>query len=139
MTVRVKAVDGDEWHDELLALQKKCLPVDPPVDPGDGDWWIAFDGDAPVGFSCLKPCAYKPNAGYLARAGVIAGYRGHGLQRRLIRARLAKAKKYGWSEVITDTRDNPPSANSLIACGFRHFMPGSPWGHANTTYFRHCF
>lgn len=136
MKIRIRKIEGVEWAEEILALQKECLPEDTPVDPARGDWWLAFDGDAPVGFANLCPSDAMPNAGYLARAGVLPAYRGLGIQRRLIRVRVAQAKRYGWEWVRSDTRQNPASSNNLIACGFRIFAPEAPWGHADAIYFR---
>jgi GNAT superfamily N-acetyltransferase len=134
--IRIKKVAGEEWAEEIAALQKACLPHDEPVDTTEGDWWLAFDGDAPVAFACLKPSEGAPNTGYLARAGVLPSHRGMGLQKRLIRVRCAQARRYGWEWVRTDTRQNTPSANNLIACGFRIFDPPAVWGVTDTIYWR---
>jgi hypothetical protein len=36
--------------------------------------------------------------------------------------------------IITDTSDNPSSANNLIACGYRIYRPTEPWGFNHTIY-----
>lgn len=36
--------------------------------------------------------------------------------------------------IITDTSDNPSSANNLIKCGYRMFTPEHPWGFRHTCY-----
>jgi hypothetical protein len=36
--------------------------------------------------------------------------------------------------IITDTSDNPSSANNLIACGYRIYRPTDPWGFNHTIY-----
>jgi hypothetical protein len=38
--------------------------------------------------------------------------------------------------LVTDTHDNPASANSLIARGFKLFDPTKPWGATGTLYWR---
>jgi len=47
------------------------------------------------------------------------------------------AKKLGWSWVITDTTNNPASANSLISCGFKIYRPGNPWSFRNAIYWKY--
>lgn len=55
----------------------------------------------------------------------------------MIRVREAYAKRLGWSYVITDTTDNPPSANTLIRAGYKLFKPRHPWGPlAETLYWK---
>jgi GNAT superfamily N-acetyltransferase len=75
-----------------------------------------------------------PGTGYLCRAGVLESHRGRGLQKRLIRVRERKARKLGWTHVVTDTYENPASANSLIKCGFRSYLPRNPWGAKGVAY-----
>ena len=64
------------------------------------------------------------------------GFTGHGLQLRLIKARLAQAKKLGWAWCITDTTDNPASANSLINAGFKLYTPANPWSFTRALYWK---
>jgi predicted acetyltransferase len=62
--------------------------------------------------------------------------RGQGLQKKFIRVRIRQAKALKMNWVITSTFDNPASANSLIACGFKMFNPTKPWMAKNTSYWR---
>jgi hypothetical protein len=57
-----------------------------------------------------------------------------GLQRRFVRVREQKARRIGMRGIITDTSDNPSSANNLIRCGYRIFTPENPWGFRHTIY-----
>jgi len=98
----------------------------------EGQWWIALDGDRPAGFCAIK--ITSDGAGYLSRAGVVKAYRGCGLQKRMIRLRLAWARRKGLRHVVTDTTGNPPSANSLISCGFKLYDPAYPWAWKHTLY-----
>ena len=121
----------------LHGLQKKCLPVDKPYFPKDGNWWVGYDGDMPVAFCLVAPSLRWADAIYLARAGVVPSHQGLGLQLRMIRIRERWAKRQGrfkWS--ITDTSDNPASANSLINAGYKLFEPTSPWGLSTSLYWR---
>lgn len=103
-------------------------------------WWIAFvvaDGvEQPVGCASMCHSAIEEGSFYLARAFVGADHRGQGLQRKLIQARVGRAKELKGSHVTSDTYDNPPSTNNLIACGFRAYRPGSAWRGEGTMYWR---
>jgi GNAT superfamily N-acetyltransferase len=136
---RVTAVDGEDEDtaDTLRELQERCFGDTAPLVPSDkGWWWIASDGRELAGFCLLVPTSYNPAMGYLKRAGVLRPHRGQGLQRRFVRVRETKARKVGMLAMITDTTDNPSSANNLIACGYRLFTPDNPWGFAHTIYWR---
>ncbi len=119
-------------------LQKKILPEDRPYKPDHGHWWIAYAEDGkPVAFAGLVRSIRFSDAGYLCRAGVLDAFTGHGLQTKLIKARLAQAKKLGWNWVLTDTTDNPASANSLIKAGFRIYTPSEPWSFKHSIYWKY--
>lgn len=125
-------------HVEVLRqLDKTCFPIDTPYSPTtEGTtWWLVYDEDkVPVAFAGVR---YMPidNYFYLCRAGVIPRARGKGLQRRLIRVRLAFAKKRGAAGVYTMTSvDNPASSNNLIRCGFELFIPSYEWGGTGMIY-----
>jgi GNAT superfamily N-acetyltransferase len=93
-------------------------------------WWVAVHGDEIAGFASVKRYAGKshPDALFMSSAGVLAGHRGHGLHKRLIRARVRWAKRKGITRVFTYTMpDNAHSIASLVACGFRIFVPEVPW------------
>lgn len=120
----------------LVKLHKQCFPHDVFPDFNIGFWWIAYDGDKPIGFCGMKASSQWVETGYMNRAGVINNYRGKGLQRRMIRVRVAKAKKLGWTTVVTDTTDNPESGNNLFRCGFKMYEPRNPWANDNSIYWR---
>jgi len=122
----------------LCYLQKKILPSDTIFRPDRGHWWIAYaEDDKPVAFAGLVRSARWTDTGYLCRAGVLDEYTGNGLQKRLILARIKQARKLGWNWLISDTTNNPPSANSLINAGFKIYKPGSPWSFRNAIYWRY--
>lgn len=121
----------------LMYLQSKCLPFDTPMEADTGWWWIAHTEDGkPVGFAGLVRSHNWSNAGYMCRAGVLPKYQGFGLQKRFIQARIRKARTLDWEWLLTDTTDNPPSANSLIAMGFKLYEPSIPWSNRNSLYWR---
>lgn len=120
----------------LTFLQLSTLAGDEPYDTSDGYWWIAYEGQLPVAFAGVVRSFQWSDTGYMCRSGVLRSHRGKGLQKRLIRVREAKARRLGWNWLISDTYKNPPSANSLIACGYRTFTPSRPWGFDGAIYWR---
>lgn len=138
MTVVIRRVNVANLKERraIGALHKTCFPSDEMPNLTSGFWWLVYCDGKPAGFCGLERCEKWYNAGYLCRAGVSPRYRGMGLQKRLIQVRLAHARKMDWDWVITDTTDNPASANSLISKGFRLYEPTEPWGYDNTLYWR---
>ena len=101
-------------------------------------YWGAFDDETLVGFAGVKPSEADTRAVYLCNAAVLPEARGHRLQRRLIRVRLRWAKEQGFTLARTYTlTDNPASARSLIACGFKPFWPDVPWAGPHVCYWLH--
>lgn len=60
----------------------------------------------------------------------------NGLQRRLMRVIEAKGRRIGWDSIVSDTTDNPVSANNFIRAGYRLFEPQVPWAWAHSLYWR---
>lgn len=118
----------------LRALHSLTLPGDVHEDYTQGTWWLAYDQGEPVAFAGMRQARTWSTAAYLCRAGVLASHRGQGLQRRLIRARVAEARRAGFKQVITTTFENPASANNLIREGFLTYLPQTPWGADGTVY-----
>jgi len=146
-TVRLEYRPGDK-NDHLAEvirrLDEKCFPdKDVHREPfGTTWWWIARDktNGSPVGYAGLRYLTKPDDCAYFCRAGVIASHRGQGLQKRLIRARVAYARRQGWSGVLTYTSaDNYPSANSLVSQGFRLYSPSFAWSGREMLYFRLLF
>jgi hypothetical protein len=136
-TVRKVDIRNPAIRNLLVFLQKKILPADQPYTPDRGHWWIAYaECGKPVGFAGLARSIKWTDTGYLCRAGVIDGFTGHGLQLRMIKVRLVQAKKLGWAWCITDTTNNPASANSLINAGFKMYTPANPWGMSKAVYWK---
>jgi GNAT superfamily N-acetyltransferase len=141
MRYRIKRVDG---HDEETADTIRLLHDEifgdsaDQVDPEWGWFWLVYSTDEErdiSGFCQLAPTyAQRSTVAYLRRAGVRLRHRGRGLQRRMVRVRTTYARRLGFHTLVTDTTDNPASANNLIACGFRLYLPQEPWGFNNTIY-----
>jgi GNAT superfamily N-acetyltransferase len=143
MVYRISEVDGldEDVTETLRDLHDECFGDSAPnlnhSDIERGHWWLAFAIDERreiAGFCGLTPTYADPSLGYLKRAAVTKAHRGQGLQRRFVRVREAKARKLGMRGIITDTSDNPSSANNLIRCGYRIFTPQEPWGFRHTIY-----
>jgi len=119
-------------------LQKNCLPADKIYPVTKGYWYVVYThrGEA-VGFGGIVPSSRWADTMYLCRAGVTRAHQGRGLQKRLLRARIRKAKALGMNWVITDTHHNPASANNLIATGFKMFEPSDPWGFKTALYWKY--
>lgn len=79
-------------------------------------WWIAWDGQRPVGFGGLT---VERGAARLHLAGVLPEYRRQGIGQRLVRVRLAAARRLGCHRVSTYTwRHNYASQANLLKAGF---------------------
>lgn len=85
-------------------------------------WWLAFHNGAPIAFAGAY--IYANKACELRRTGVLPAYRGIGLQKRFIKARIEYAKSFSCERVFTYAAPwNGASLNSLISCGFRVYNP----------------
>lgn len=140
ITIRRVATPTEMSDDAFLilsTLDDKCFKGETPYPKVGSYWWLAYMDDEPIAFAGLTPYDYitKP-AAFLSRAGVLPKARGHGIQKRLIRARERTAKKDGYNRVITYTSyDNIISANNLIKCGYLLYTPNNLWGVKNGLYF----
>lgn len=129
-----------EAQKTLRHFRDTLFPNDDPVDTTRGLWWVIEEPTEGLlaGFAGMHLRHQgNPLEAYLCLAGVLPEYRGLGLQRHLIRARLRKARALGLMRVVTDTYNNPASVNSLIACGFRSYMPDVPWKEDGAAYWEH--
>ena len=134
--LKIKSVDiqKQEIKEALKALHLKLFRAEELLEFDTGFWWLAYDGAEPIGFCGIGASSSWKNTGYMLRAGVLYEYRGQGLHTRLIRVRAQFAKRQGWSHLVTDTTNNCPSANNLIANGFKMYKPSKPWGLPSACY-----
>jgi GNAT superfamily N-acetyltransferase len=127
---RIREVDvlDNDIADTLVELHQLTFFSGAPIPDFDhGHWWIAFRDKVPAAFAGIVPSTHAGNAGYFCRVGVLQEHCGHGLQLRLMRALERRARRNGWSYVVSDTTDNLFSANNFIRAGYRLFRPRSPW------------
>lgn len=136
MRIIIKQVDPRDAQvaQELSRLQKLCLPGDTPLTGETGTWWIAYYGKNAVAFASIANSCQWELTGYLNRAGVMRLFRGKGLQKRLIRVRVNYAISVGLTHLVSDTRNNPASSNSLISQKFKIYEPLKPWGWDDAIY-----
>ena len=112
----------------LDQLDIKLFPGEDPCYKKNKIWWLLYNEDNPIGFAGLK-IIEQENIGFLCRSGIYKKYRGQGLQKELIFERELYSKKIGLNKIITYTsKDNLPSANNLINCGYKLYEPENIWG-----------
>jgi hypothetical protein len=109
----------------IVRLDAECFPMDAPPKIGGACWFIAWQGSEPAAY-----CAWKPTdqdglaVGFHYRAGVLAAFRGHALQRCMIRLREASMRDTGLAIAVTYTdADAAASMRNLIAEGYRPYVP----------------
>lgn len=130
--MRIRKVADD--HRDLDVLDKMCFPYDPPYKKAGAVWWIVRDEGETVAFAGLRDLG--DGTGFLCRVGVVKGHRGRRLQRRLIKVRLAEARRMGLTHLVTYTSPcNLASANSLVHEGFSLYAPANPYAMAHALYF----
>jgi GNAT superfamily N-acetyltransferase len=134
----IREVDGADVDAEadLTLLHKATFEGLGIPDLTDGHWWIACENDIPVAFAGVIASTLYPLTGYYKRVGVLPEARGWGLQLRLTRALEARCRRNGWFRVVSDTRDNVPSANNFIQAGYHLFEPATRWAFADSLYWR---
>lgn len=99
-----------------------------------GHWWLAYLNKEAVAFAGLMPSRQYHGVGYFKRAGVDPEHRGNGLQIRLMRVRITKARKLGYSHIVSECTETPFSANNFIKAGFKVYDPKFPWAFKNSIY-----
>lgn len=118
-------------------LERECFGEDgmTPGEEAAWHWWAAIDGRRFAGYAAAR--FEGPEALFLCRAGVAEAYRGLGVQKKLIVARLKFAEESGCTRAITYTSvDNMASANNLISCGFKLYRPDFLWADRDWLYFQ---
>ncbi len=126
----LREVDGTACSDTLTYLNS-LIPEWPDLLPKhfeNGFWWLVFFGGEAVGFAGMVPMSPFPDIGYLKRCYVAPDHHGHGLQYRLMVARIAKARQLCWTHIVSEcSADNSYSANNFRRAGFELCEPEQPW------------
>ena len=97
------------------------------------EWWIMLDEGEIVAY-CGS--IYSKGICIFNRAWVKKSHRGQGIQRRMIKTRLKAASTFCHIAITYTTLDNFPSANNLINCGFRLYLPEYSYGGSDKLYFQ---
>lgn len=147
MRFLIKERDGSDplYAQELREMHYTTFVDSAPMpDFEKGHWWLVYDRDRwaygvkfVVAFAGIVPSSYAPQSmGYFHRVGVLQCARGHKLQKRLLSVIERKARKNGWTSIISDTTDNPPSANAMISAGYKIFEPAYRWAFSHSIYWK---
>ncbi len=138
MSYRIREVDAtDEDVAEHIHFFNRQTPEFPRLTEDElevGYWWLAYLDKEPVGFAGLMPSQQWHSVGYFKRAGVDPKHRGNGLQIRLMRVRIHKARKLGYTHIVSECTETSYSANNFIKAGFKIYDPKTPWAFKNSIY-----
>jgi GNAT superfamily N-acetyltransferase len=113
-------------HEVLIAaMDRACFPLDAPAVFAGAHWLIGWDGDKPAAYCAWKTVEHDGvPVGFHYRGGVLADYRGQGLQRRMLRLREDEMRQQGLGKAVTYTdADGAASMRNLIAEGYRPYVP----------------
>ena len=97
------------------------------------EWWVMLHEGEIVAY-CGS--IYSKGICIFNRAWVKKTHRGQGIQRRMIKTRLKAASTFCHIAITYTTLDNFPSANNLINCGFRLYLPEYSYGGSDKLYFQ---
>ena len=135
--IRIVDADDDDVAETLTDLHRLTFFDGASVPQFEfGAWWLAYHNDDAVAFAGVIPSTHVRNGGYFSRVGVLRRHWGRGLQLRLTRAIEAKGRRIGWHSIVSDTTDNPVSANNFIKAGYQLYEPDAPWAWSNTLYWK---
>ena len=119
-------------YEELRELDYKVFANCNDEFKSNRDWWVILSGNQIVAYC---GCAFVEGLCIFVRAWVRKEYRGHGLQKKMIKLRIKAA--YDCHIAITYTTiDNYPSANSLISQGFKLYSPEYAYAGREMLYFQ---
>ena len=106
-------------------MDAECFPLDAPPVIACARWFIGWNRSQPAAYCAWKPVDHDgAAAGFHYRAGVLPVYRGHGLQRRMIRLREEHMRAAHFAVAVTYTdADAAASMRNLIAEGYRPYAP----------------
>lgn len=135
---KIREVDATDEevaeHIHFFNRQTQDFPDLTEEELDSGHWWLAYLDKEPVAFAGMMPSKQYHGVGYFKRAGVDPAHRGNGLQIRLMRVRINKARKLGYSHLVSECTDTAYSANNFIKAGFKVYHPAKPWAFKNSIY-----
>lgn len=98
------------------------------------EWWVMLDEMSRIVAYCGS--IYSKGICIFNRAWVKKEYRGQGIHLKMIKIRLKSASSFNKIAITYTTLDNFPSANNLISCGFRLYLPEYSYGGSDKLYFQ---
>jgi GNAT superfamily N-acetyltransferase len=98
------------------------------------DWWVMTNNRNQIIAYCGS--IYRDGICIFNRAWVHKRYRGEGIQKRLINIRLRAAKRTCYIAITYTIKQNYPSINNLIKCGFKIYGPAYEYGGPTMLYWQ---
>lgn len=121
----------------VMSLDHRCFPQDKRCEFENNYWWFLYNRKKVIAYCSMMFIDRGGLVGYFTRVGVLKNYRGRGLQRKLIKARINYAKRKGADRVVTYTLcSNTSSSNNLIACKFKTYKPTIMWAGEDCIYWQ---
>jgi RimJ/RimL family protein N-acetyltransferase len=97
------------------------------------DWWVIVDDNNIIAYC---GCLYSQKICIFVRAWVYKEYRGLGIQKRMIKARIKYAKKICTTVITYTSTNNIISANNLLKNGFLLYNPMYKYSGSDVLYFK---
>jgi len=125
MAVDFRPATSANDGERILKMDRICFPIDVPPGIAGAEWVIGWDGETPAAYCAWKTIEHDGlPVGFHYRGGVLPDYRGHGLQRQMLRLREARMREQGLRAAVTYTdADGAASMRNLIAEGYRPYAP----------------
>jgi ribosomal protein S18 acetylase RimI-like enzyme len=125
MALDFRLATSSENERQILQMDAVCFPRDEPPTIAGAEWYIGWDGSWPAAYCAWKTAEHDGvSVGFHYRGGVHAEYRGHGLQRQMLRLRETRMRAQGLTAAVTYTdADGAASMRNLIAEGYRPYAP----------------
>jgi GNAT superfamily N-acetyltransferase len=125
-------VINETLYEKLQALDDICFPGAEGEFQKNRDWWVCcIDGEIIAYCGCI----YSYDLCIFNRAWVHKSFRGRGLQRKMIKARLKAAIGRCNLAVTYTMSNNLVSANNLIKSKFLLYTPSWKWAGNDCLYF----
>lgn len=115
--MKIKILTNNEVY-QYPGLPEAILQMNGRLDLPNRFWFVIINGTQWVGYGGYRKIDNERV--YSGPTFIKEEFRGKGLQRKLIRARIAQAKKDGYKESVSCVDNyNHHSGNNLIAEGYR--------------------
>lgn len=126
-------IKSDYLYSQLQELDRHVFPNCGNEFLNNRVWWVMEDCGKIIAYC---GCIYSEGVCIFNRAWVHRNYRGNGIQRKMIKARLKAAKEYCHVAITYTTFDNIHSANNLIKNKFTLYNPSFAYVGRDKLYFK---